>query len=343
MKTFSSILLVNLAHHTPQTNKNMIAPTFPVVAALLLFAISLGALLPAAHAQSDPDWPNELGPFVLKQYPAYTLAPNPLTGQVWVRINGDLNKIQFMYQMDQDPTATPYYPFFAMHLHYGEVKAGNKGGPIVVTIRGKGDLTGYTSPSSPISGSVCSSSCLPGALGCDPNCPSNNTFPYTFAYAYSCDGGCDGDERDGDNRTGTFKSLAPSRFCDLDNSNPSLPPQGEWMDGRYSDERSGNSADDGYSPYSIFKNGNFPKFCSYEIDFLPTLFVEGVYTYVALHSNYNATGAPDLLYGTLLAIVNNGTGIQLVSTGSAAGLSPLSSLVLLATTLFACLLGLLGL
>jgi len=295
---------------------------------LLLICFSLYVSL--AGAQASDDYPILLGPFDLQQYPGYTLGPNPLTGKVWVRINEAVDRIQFKYTMDSDPSSTPYWPFFAMHLHYGEVKTGNKAGPIVVTIRGKGDITGYTSPSSPIEGSVCSSSCLPGALGCDPFCPPNNTFPHTFAYAYSCDGGCNGDERDGDGN----RSLAPSRFCDLDNSNPSLPPQDVWMDGRYSDERSGNVNDTGYSPYSIFKHGNFPKFCSYQIDFLPTVFRKDAYCYVALHNNYNATGAPDLLFGTLLAIINNGTGYDFAYGTSSAAVITSGSLLLLAVVIF---------
>jgi len=274
-------------------------------------------------AGGQTTYPHELGPFPLHQYPLYTLGPNLLTGQVWLQINDAFNMIQFRYVLDQNPTTTPYWPFFAMHMHFGEVKAGNKPGPIVITIRGKGDIIGDTSSSSPIEGSVCSNMCLPGALGCDPNCPSNNTFPHTFAYAYACSGGCNGDARDGDGN----KTLAPSRFCDLDNSNPSNPPQNVWMDGRYSDERSGNSSDTGYSPYSIFKPGNFGNFCSYTIDFLPTLFDSGVYTYVALHTNFNATGAPDLLYGTLLAIINDGTGIDVLGqSGSSAKTSGARSL-----------------
>jgi len=277
-----------------------------------LLCLSLvSAFFTSVEAQNTT-YPHELGPFKLQGYPLYTLGPNPLTGQVWLRLNEDLDMIQFRYQLDQDPTTTPYWPFFAMHLHFGEVKPGNQPGPIVVTIRGKGNITGYTSPDSLIEGSVCSDTCLPAALGCDPNCPPNNTFPHIFAYAYACSGGCNGDARDGDHN----RTLAPSRFCDLDNNNPSNPPQDVWMDGRYSDERSGNSSDAGYSPYSIFKPGNFDNFCSYTIDFLPTLFQPGVYTYVALHSNYNSTGAPDLLYGTLLAIINDGNGID-VSASSA--------------------------
>jgi len=286
--------------------------------------VLLGVAVLFACAGAQTTYPHEFGPFTLKQYPAFTLGPNPLTGKVYIRINDEFDKIQFRYTMDQDPTPTPYYPFFAMHLHFGEVKPGNKGGPIVVTIRGKGDITGFTSPDSPIPDSICSDECLIGALGCDPNCPANNTFPHTFAYAYACDGGCDGDARDGDGN----RSLAPSRFCDLDNSNPNNPPQNVWMDGRYSDERSGNSSDTGYSPSSIFKPGNFPKFCSYTIDFLPTLFEPGVYTYVALHSNYLATGAPDLLYGTLLAIINDGDGIDVLGQSSSNPSSGASSLMI---------------
>mmetsp|Transcript_3945 Transcript_3945/g.5536 ORF Transcript_3945/g.5536 Transcript_3945/m.5536 type:complete len:298 (-) Transcript_3945:64-957(-) len=294
---------------------------------LQLCALLISSFLLACAGATS--YPHEFGPFILQEYPNYTLGHNSLTGKVWLRINDDFDKIQFRYDMDQDPTTTPYWPFFAMHLHYGEVKAGNQGGPIVITIRGKGNITGYTSPSSPVEDSVCSDTCLPGALGCDPYCPPNNTYPHIFAYAYACDGGCDGDARDGDGD----KALAPSRYCDLDNDNPSNPPQNEWMDGRYSDERSGNSSDTGYSPYSIFKPGNFDKFCSYTIDFLPTLFQPGVYTYVALHSNYNSTGAPDLLYGTLLAIVNDGSGIDVMSGSSSLVGSSLLLLLALGSTL----------
>jgi len=268
-------------------------------------------------------YPHQLGPFELQQYPYYTLGPNLLTGRVWLRINDGFNKIQFMYQLDQDPTTTAYWPFFAMHLHYGEVKAGNKSGPIVITIRGKGNITGYSWPESPLPDTICSDSCLPGALGCNLNCPPNQTVPFTFAYAYACPGGCDHDARDGDgNRT-----LAPSRYCDLDNDNPSNPPQNTWMSGRYSDERSGNTSDTGYSPYSIFILDNFQYWCNYSIDFLPTLFEPGAFTYVALHSNYNDTGLPDLVYGTLLAIVNNGTGIDVLAATSPASPIPISHLL----------------
>lgn len=289
----------------------MIALFRPMILLLLLSVIV--TVLSQDHSDYHGDYPIRLGPFPLHQYPEFTFGPSPFTGWVWVRMNAGLDRIQFKYQLDQQhPEQTPYWPFFAMHLHVGEVKAGNKGGPIAVTIRGKGDITGYVSPSSPLENSICSSQCLPAAIGCDPNCPPDNTFPYTFAYAYACDGGCNGDERDGDGD----RALAPSRYCDLDNDNSSNPPQNVWMSGRYSDERSGNSTDEGYSPYSIFKRGNFDKFCSYEIDFLPTLFEPGVYTYVALHTNYNATGAPDLLYGTVLSIINDGNGIDLGSVAS---------------------------
>jgi len=300
MKTiiFALLLYVFLAFILPTKAQNFVAPqnyTIP----------------------TNISYPYVLGPFTLQQYPYYTLGPNNLTGQVWLRINDAFDHIQFMYRLNQDPTTTPYWPFWAMHLHFGEVKAGNKPGPIVITIRGKGDIIGLSSPDSIPSYAICSSSCLPDALGCDPNCPPDTTSSHVFAYADACPGGCDGDERDGYGNI----SLAPSRHCDLDNSYSNNPPQNTWMDGRLSDERSGNDTDSStsspyYSPTSIFKVGNFQNWCSYSIGYLASLFEPGMYTYVALHSNFNATGAPDILYGTLLAIVNDGSGIDVLGSSS---------------------------
>ena len=58
-----------------------------------------------------------------------------------VRTNEDFDEIQFKYLLDEDYSEEypAYYPFFAMHLHHGDVPA-HVGGHILVTIAGKGPL-----------------------------------------------------------------------------------------------------------------------------------------------------------------------------------------------------------
>lgn len=166
-----------------------------------------------------------------------------LTGTMYARVDINREKMQFYYVMDDNPS--PFYPYFAMHLHHGNLNAEEIGGHIVVSIAGKGDIIGCVAPRLTGTGepeiAVCSELCTPGSveLGACVN-PTSNPAPlpqecpicgFVAAAAYFCQGGCQGDRRilgynvtnpDG---SSTPQTLAPSRFCDLDNDNPSNPLQ----------------------------------------------------------------------------------------------------------------------
>jgi hypothetical protein len=262
-----------------------------------------------------------------------------------VRTSENFDEVQFKYFLEEDYSVDypEYYPFFAMHLHHGDVPA-HVGGHILVTIAGQGNLADCIS-ARPVGGGdfekpagdninasleslfkskeeiygavtgaeleyvVCSPNCLSEADGYATQCVKECPFQFcvTLAEAKSCDGGCDGDERGGDGGS----SLVPSRACDLGRVDlPSQPNQYVWIQGKYSDERSGNPSDgDDYSKHSIYKDGNYGKWCGKKIDFLRELFAEGDASYVALHTNPHATGAADYDFGTVLAPINDGSGV----------------------------------
>ena len=173
----------------------------------------------------------------------------------------------------------------------------------------------------------------------DGQCPICNQV---LAGAYHCKGGCQGDLRIKGNTTQSvipepvqkiierlyyhaaghnatmldvlqmpdFETVVPSRFCDMDNGNPSNAVQGSWIAGRHSMEYSGNPLDGPrYSPYSIAIEENFDLWCGEELPFLQDL-VFSKASYVALHGDFNATGLASLLYGDTFAQLSTDDGIQ---------------------------------
>ena len=225
-----------------------------------------------------------------------------------------------------------------MHLHHGDVPA-HVGGHIMVTIAGKGDLEDCISfrpvgggdltldvKSPPgfvpgpgakqaiydaVSGAeleyvICHPDCLSEkegyATACIPDC-GKLMICGVLAAAKSCEGGCNGDERG--------SGGVPSRACDLGREDlPDEARQNVWIQGKNSDERSGNPSDADYSRHSIYKYGNYGNWCSEKIDYLKELWAEGDASYVALHTNPHATGSADYDFGTVLAPINDGSGVS---------------------------------
>lgn len=142
----------------------------------------------------------------------------------------------------------------------------------------------------------------------------------TLGFAHACNGGCDGDERP-TWTTGTppgNKAMASSRVCDeKDTRVESDMHQQIWYPGKYSFEMSGNSEDgDEYSHYSIYKKGNFDRFCGVRMQFIkdmlrPTSHPTSIgATYIALHLDFNATGTVSTNFGDLQAPLNAGEGVK---------------------------------
>ncbi|KNC84918.1 hypothetical protein SARC_02872 [Sphaeroforma arctica JP610] len=238
--------------------------------------------------------------------PQYTNVTADITGSLTMQITDTLDGVRYKYTFDQDVEPTGLLPFVAMHLHQGDADAG-KFGSVVSSIVGTGDIVGCVTP---IGTSICSEECLepPYSYQClkesDPKCKLATCLP--IVSADFCPGGCAGDQRDGKE---PLNNIAPSRTCETPYGFG--PEEGKWYTALYNDERSGNSEDDTYSPYSVFINGHQNKMCSTQISFLSTLLEEGMPSYVAIHANHNAQGLPVLTTGTLFAVINDGTGVDL--------------------------------
>ena len=86
----------------------------------------------------DVGYPYVFGPLVLQPYPELTgidgFEIKDLVGELWARVDKDRRKIQFRYRMETNPA--PFYPYFAMHLHQGNLVPDEIGGHILVTIAG---------------------------------------------------------------------------------------------------------------------------------------------------------------------------------------------------------------
>jgi hypothetical protein len=86
----------------------------------------------------DEEYPYVLGPLALQPYPELTGIDGgeikDLVGELWARIDARRQKIQFRYRMNTNPE--PFYPYFAMHLHQGNLIPEEIGGHILVTIAG---------------------------------------------------------------------------------------------------------------------------------------------------------------------------------------------------------------
>lgn len=211
----------------------------------------------------------------------------------------------------------------SMHMHSGNLVAGEIGGSILVSIAGKGPIVGCVVPDFATGEpSVCSELCTPGSEARG-NCktPSSLGLPacplcdITVAGAYFCKGGCQGDNRILGNTilgpTGPQPQIVvPSRACDMNNDNPSSAKQQAWIPGVHSVEYSGNPEDGKkYSPYSIGIEENFDLWCGEELPFLHDLvFKPGQAAYVALHADFNATGVASLAYGDSFAEVSTSDG-----------------------------------
>jgi hypothetical protein len=297
------------------------------------------ANLCADHPQLfDVDYPYLLGPLPMKPYAELTGAPaaeinaafpSNSSNHVYVRVNADRDKIQFYLNMTDNPE--PYFPYFAMHLHHGNLIKEEMGGQIMVHIAGAGDLVGCAGISRSLKLNVrrlnvCSPQCTKGnhKLG---NCINPKRYIFSLrrcpicnqvaAGAYFCKGGCQGDRRiSGKTIKGLLgrskvERVAPSRFCDINNPNrPSNPKQRQWIQGLYSHEFSGNETDGKlYSKWSIGIPENYDYWCKESLPFLvDNVFQKGAASYVALHTNFNATGLPALLYGDVFAPVSTSEG-----------------------------------
>ena len=225
-------------------------------------------------------------------------------GTVWARVDRTRTKIQFRYQMNTPcDQAAPWCPHFAMHLHLGKIL----GSPIVVSIAGAGDIIACVAPPPPNyrftdqAFAICHPDCTEGNQA-DGNCVAVENIDQCLlcnvpiARSYHCPGGCAGDGRIVGNLlpNGSRETLAPSRGCE----EVSNAPQDEWIQGKYSNEYSGNPQDPNYSPHSIGVLGNFDEWCSESVPWLiDEVFPPGKASYVALHTNFNATGAGDLAFG----------------------------------------------
>ena len=278
------------------------------------------------------NYPYLLGPLPMKPYPELTGAPvdelnaafSNRNNRLYARVNSERDKIQFYLDMVDNPE--PYFPYFAMHLHQGNLIPEEIGGHILVHIAGSGDLVGCAGVSRVRKAknrlTICSSECTEGnhkLSNCvNPKrhflsirrCPLCNQ---KLAGAYFCKGGCQGDSRIKGytikDRRGRSKveAVAPSRFCDLKNPDkPNNPGQRKWIQGLHSHEFSGNETDgEEYSKYSIARPENFDLWCGEALPFLvDDVFKAGTASYVALHVNFNATGAPALLYGDIFTAVS---------------------------------------
>eukprot|EP00934_Nitzschia_sp_Nitz4_P003031 Nitzschia sp. Nitz4//scaffold144_size56818//43638//44989//NITZ4_006545-RA/size56818-processed-gene-0.72-mRNA-1//1//CDS//3329536540//3021//frame0 len=271
----------------------------------------------------DAAYPYVLGPLPMAPRAELTYSdPDELanlTGTLYARVDKTRQRMQFWYEMDHNPE--PMFPYHGMHLHKGNLVAGEIGGHILVSIAGKGPVVGCAVP---VDGElvVCSETCLPGSVELGTcmtpasvglsACPLCNLL---IGDAYFCRGGCQGDGRIlGHNITlfGTVapQTVVPSRKCDIDNENPSNALQGQWIQGVHSHEYSGNP-DDGeeYSPYSIGVAENFDLWCGDILPFLiDEVFGSGQASYVALHGNFNATGISSLVYGDAFAAISTSEG-----------------------------------
>ena len=283
------------------------------------------------------DYPYILGPLTIQPYAELTnsdpIELANLTGILYARINKDRNRIQFKYTMDNNhnnesasDNNEPFYPYFAMHLHQGNLDSEEIGGHIISSIAGQGPIVGCIipprSPDEPPQ--VCSEFCTPGSevrgncvnptsLGVQ-ECP---VCDVTFAHAYFCKGGCQNDNRIVGNTTmnpltgqSTIDVVAPSRYCDIGRDNPSNPIQDTWIPGLHSMEFSGNPNDGiHYSPYSIGIEENYDLWCGEDMPFLYDLVLaDNAAAYVALHGNFNATGYASLLYGDAFAAISKSIG-----------------------------------
>ncbi|CAB9518369.1 expressed unknown protein [Seminavis robusta] len=181
------------------------------------------------------DFPYIFGPLTVQPYPNLTNADptelEDLTGTLWARVNVDRNRMQFMYEMDSNPE--PFFPYFAMHLHQGNLNAEEIGGDLVGCF-----LPAAQGGDGPPDLQLCSEKCTvgstdrgncvnPGLTQPEPleACP---VCDLTLAYAYFCPGGCQGDGRIVGNSTvnpvaGQMQNqtVVPSRFCDIGGNNPS--------------------------------------------------------------------------------------------------------------------------
>jgi hypothetical protein len=285
----------------------------------------------------DVDYPYLLGPLPMKPYAELTGAPaaeinaafSSPSNHMYVRVNADRNKIQFYLNMTDNPE--PYFPYFAMHLHHGNLNKEEMGGHIMVHIAGAGDIVGCAGVSRSLKANVkrlniCSPQCTKESHNVN-NCINPKRYIFSLrrcpicnqvlAGAYFCKGGCQGDRRvSGKTKMGLtgkskVESVAPSRFCDINNPNkPNNPKQKQWIQGLYSHEFSGNETDGKqYSKWSIGIPENYDYWCKESLPFLvEDVFQKGAASYVALHANFNATGLPAVLYGDIFTPVSTSEG-----------------------------------
>mmetsp|Transcript_68657 Transcript_68657/g.119253 ORF Transcript_68657/g.119253 Transcript_68657/m.119253 type:complete len:396 (+) Transcript_68657:63-1250(+) len=266
-----------------------------------------------------------------------------MSAKMWARVGIKKNQIMFKFAYDADYASLPHTPMFAMHMHHGSPEEFPEVvGHVIITIGGKTDLMScvYMGPGG-LTGAqagttICHEDCMASASPANGgNCfnpasvnlnmataqttmmPDSET-PYCVCGAVLsasrlCPGGCMGDSRNGYQIihpvTGpSVGSTAPSRACDIgDNLRPSDVKEHKWVVGKNSMEYSGNKDDADYSPYSIYIHDNYAKWCKDEIEFLQDMVLaQGQKTYVALHANFNATGWPDVAFGSLFASFEGG-------------------------------------
>jgi hypothetical protein len=286
------------------------------------------------------DYPYLLGPLPMKVYPELTggsaaemsAAFPSSANQMYVRVNDQRDKIQFYLDMANNPE--PYFPYFAMHLHHGNLNKEEFPGRVIGHIAGAGDIVGCATVSRSVRATsrrlqVCSAQCTKGShklgncinpkryLFSLPRCPLCN---HVLARAYFCKGGCQDDGRIlGKTVKGTMgkskvERVSPSRACGNNNpNNPSNPKQRQWIQGLYSHEFSGNETDGkAYSKWSIGRPENYDYWCKESLPFLvDDVFQKGAASYIALHMNFNATGLPALAYGDMHTPVSTSTeGVQ---------------------------------